>query len=232
MHPLGTNGNHGSRLIRALAVLASLNMAYCGSASDIDRPGEDLGADPDADTPGIAELSQPLEPLATACVFTSATGVAAIVVAKDEVAVISKQASDGALLVNAEPCEAATTKATKRILVSEDPDATGSQTVVLDFANGLFGQGSAKAVGIEINLGVGHDAAKFRGSKSNDSYVLGADGVNFRMDAYKDATVTNVEEYTFSLGAGNDNFTAMGATVPARRQRRRSRSTARTETIH
>lgn len=170
---------------------------------------------PDATTPdnpsawrGVEEADQALTPLATPCVFTSGTGVAAIVLADDEVGVASKRSVDNAILVNGEACGAATSLNLKRINVT---GSTGTNVFILDYMNGTFAAGAASSVGVDVDLVSGsNDAFKIRGSTGADTITFGADGVAINSDTSKDINFANVDSIVVSLGAGNDTFTGQG----------------------
>ncbi|MFT5433262.1 MAG: Ca2+-binding RTX toxin-like protein [Myxococcota bacterium] len=187
-----------------IIVAAALTASAC---ADFD-PSTTISNDPD-EYPGLEELNAPLTPLATPCVHAAVSGVntMTVVVADDETAVVSKRSSDGALLVNGIVCGDATSTATKAIDID---GSSGTNTVILDFINGTFVQGSTN-VGITVDLVSGlNDALKIRGSTSADTVTFGADGISFNTDNNLDVSAANVDAYTVTLGSGNDTFSGEG----------------------
>lgn len=191
----------GSSARTSIALAAALLAAACGNPND---PSDPLYHEAE----GIPELFEPLTALATPCSFVSGTGILTVTVADDEVAVLSKRASDSAILENGAACSTATTSNLKRINVT---GSSGANTVILDFINGVFGKGSSTSAAIVVDFvsGTG-DAFKIRGSNGADSINFGADGVSTNSDNYVDVTVANADSYLFSLSDGADVFTAQG----------------------
>ncbi len=186
-------------IVGGLAIVA---MTSCGSTeAPIDR----------GDISGVEELAQPLAALATPPAF--ATGTLTVTLASAEIAVISKHAVSGNILVNDVFATGATSAAVKNIAIT---GAAGAETVILDFANGTFAPGTASAAGITAAMGAGADIFKIRGvSAAADKITVGgtalATDIAFNSDNFKDIAVTGTGTiaYTFSLGGGNDTFDAL-----------------------
>lgn len=186
-------------IVGGLAVIA---MASCGSTeAPIDQ----------GDISGVEELAQPLAALATPPAF--ATGTLTVTMASAEIAIISKHAVSGNILVNDVFAAGATGAAVKNIAIT---GAGGAETVIIDFANGTFAPGTASAAGITAAMGAGADVFKVRGvSAAADKITVGgtalATDIAINGDAFKDISVTGsgTIAYTFSLGGGNDTFDAL-----------------------
>jgi Ca2+-binding RTX toxin-like protein len=191
-------------------VMSSLMLvaAACGNASDDELPVND-------DYRGVEAAAGNLTGLATPCAFDTTTGIATVTVAATEVAVISKRVVDAALLVNGQACQTAAGNNIKKITVT---GSTGAETVVVDYSNGTFANGSPTAAGIDIDLKGGTDTLGFRGTALVDTIAVGAGtvpatgvgAVATNADSNSDVTFAGVEALTFSLGAGADTFTGQG----------------------
>ena len=165
----------------------------------------------DPDDP-LAGLEQNLTALATQCTFNTSTGLMTVTLADDETAIIARRGADSAILVNGYDCDNAVTAATlKKVTVN---GSTGANTVVIDFTNGLFATGttSQSTTGWAIDLLAGADVLAVKGTSGADTFTYGATGLMFNTDANKDATVSNVETFLVSLGAGDDIYAGTGAT--------------------
>jgi Ca2+-binding RTX toxin-like protein len=152
-------------------------------------------------------------PLNTPCVYSASTKVATLLVANGETAILTRRIPDGALLVNGQTCGAGTASNITRIDINEDPNSTGSQSIVVEYTTGTFGLGSSASVGIAVSLGSGSDSFSLKGTSSADVFCVAADGIYVSAsDSYKDITVTSTGtlEYNFALAGGNDSFTAQG----------------------
>jgi|APLak6261679142_1056127.scaffolds.fasta_scaffold00080_27 Ca2+-binding RTX toxin-like protein len=189
---------------KIIAGLAALALVGCGPTEE----PKDYG-----DISGVEEIAQPLAALATAPTFAS--GTLTVVLASGETAIISKHAVSGNILVNDVATTGATSTAVKKIDITGH--ATGTETLILDFANGTFAPGIASSAGIVAALGGGNDILKIRGAGATaDAFVVGgtnqAIDIAFNVDAYKDISVTATAALggvTFSLGGGADTFTAL-----------------------
>ncbi|MFO0601167.1 MAG: calcium-binding protein [Myxococcaceae bacterium] len=162
------------------------------------------------DITGVEEIGEPLTALATAPTF--ATGTLTITMASGEIAIISKHAVSGMVLVNDVQTTGATATAVKNVAIT---GAGGNETVILDFANGTFAPGTASGPGITAAMGAGADVFKIRGvGSAADTITVGgtatAIDIATGIDANKDISVTGsgTIALTFSLGGGNDVFNA------------------------
>jgi len=178
--------------------------AGCANGGEPPTGGGD-GADNDFE--GIEEATQGLANLSSQCTFVS--GVATLAMVGDEVAMVSKLTS-GALGVNGYPCSTATTAALKKLIITGDLD---DQTVIIDYLSGVFAPGISGAVGLDVDLGAGTDALKFRGTKLADTFVFGATGIAINTDAFKDVSYANVESFVVTMSDGADNFSGAGNAV-------------------
>jgi Ca2+-binding RTX toxin-like protein len=162
----------------------------------------------DLDEDGLPRDGAALTALATPCAFTSATGVADVTMAANEIALISRRAVDNAILVNGVACGTATSTLLKRINVT---GSTGNEVVILDFQNGLFGAGTTASAGIVVNLAAGTgDSLRIRGQKVADRFTFGVSGINTGSDSIRDITFENVESFVVSAGDGADTVTGAG----------------------
>src|SRR6478736_4579134 len=160
------------------------------------------------------QAEEKLTLLATQCTFVASTGLMTVNVAAGETAIISRRAADSAILQNGQSCDNLATSSTLKKLAIVG-DVAGSKTVILDFTNGLFGVGTSSAnTGIDANLGTSTgDTLGIRGTAAADNIAYGASGVNLNNDAFKDITLTSVENNVVYLGDGADTFTAAGGTA-------------------
>jgi Ca2+-binding RTX toxin-like protein len=193
--------------------LSSLSLVGCG----VPEP-KDFG-----DISGVGEIAQPLSPIASCAApngCTVAAGAMTVTLASNDVAVISKHAVTGGILVNDIPTY--DTSGASPVLITATNiktinvvGAAGDETVIVDFANGTFAPGTALAAGITVDLkaSTATDAFKIRGqSAAVDSVYVGGTAasakVSYGSDNLLDITVvgTGTIAYTFSLGGGNDVF--------------------------
>lgn len=203
---VSSNGHRQMTTRVVLGVFFGLLVGACGPI--IAEDGFEFRPGPAVE--GIPELGQALTPLTTACDFVAATGVATVVVEDGETAILSKRVVDNAFLVNGFACSTATSTNLKQIVVEENGSSTGDEVVVLDLINGLLGTGSSSMVGVDVDLGVGTDAFKIRGSNGADRVYFGADGISINSDNYLDISYANVDSFVISMGAGADQFTGQG----------------------
>jgi len=161
----------------------------------------------------FAEIEANLTPLATACTFNATTGAMTVSIASGETAIISRRAADSAILQNGAECTVPVTAATlKKITVT---GSSGTDTLILDFTNGLFATGttSASTTGIVVDLVSGsNDTVGIKGTSGDDSFTFGASGIFLNTDPNKDITLSNVDAYVVSLGDGADTYSGAGAT--------------------
>lgn len=191
-----------SAMCRILCPL--LTAASCANDGQPPSPGDAGG-----DFEGIEEAAQGLTDLSSQCTFASSTGIVTFAMVGDEVAMVNKLSS-GALGINGFPCGTATVTAVKKLVVTGDG---GAQTLILDYLGGVFAPGSAAGIGVDVDLGAGNDALKFRGTKQADVFTFGATGITINADTFKDITYANVEAFTVTLSDGNDTFSGAGSAV-------------------
>jgi Ca2+-binding RTX toxin-like protein len=159
---------------------------------------------------------QRLVPLVTPCVFTSSTGAVTIVLGPSEAVFVERRTSDSSLLVNGELClsvggVAPFAKSTTARTGTITGDASGSETVVLDFMNGPFLKGTVSAPGLSVNLlGGGTDAVQVRMSGLKETVRGGTNGWDISGDGIRDFALSQVSSVTFTLGDGDDVFSAAG----------------------
>jgi Ca2+-binding RTX toxin-like protein len=181
-------------------------------------------------------INQQLAALADSqCVWTVATGTLAITLNAGQAVVVGKRAGATDIVVNNLQCPSTLAAATitdvtlKTLTINGSPTAT-NETVVLDYANGLFALGSGTAgmtaLGTNIDLKTGTaDSVKIRGLSTADLVVCGSTaataGVNLcnlngGTDTVQDIkTFTGVESVHFGLGDGNDYFFGGGSNSAA-----------------
>ncbi len=192
-----------TRMMAVVGGLTALALTGCGVP---ETSTKDYG-----DITGVEEIGQPL-PALTGTVYYDA-GVLHVTLASAELVVVSKHAVSGAILLN-DRASGATSTSLKTMAIT---GVAGAETIILDFANGTFAPGTLTGAGIVVTGGGGADVFKIRGQgAAADAIYLGgtaqAANINLAADAYKDITVTNGANVamTFSLGGGNDVFTATG----------------------
>lgn len=152
---------------------------------------------------------QRLVPLQTPCTF--ANGALSIVLTAGELGFLEKRPSDSALLVNGVTCGSPIAKSTTATSATITGDASGGETMVLDFSGGVFLRGSALAPGVVVNLqGGGSDVVQVRTTPNRDQVKAGSAGFDVSGDGIRDFTVSNVSSVTLSLGDGDDVLTALG----------------------
>jgi len=172
--------------------------AGCGAQADTTEPPDDFE--------GIEEASEALTDLSSQCSFVSGTGTLTVAMATGDVAMVAKSTTN-AITINGFACGGATSVTLKKLVVT---GTAGAQTLILDFMNGLFAPGIAASVGIDVDLGLGTDALKIRGSKAVDTFVFGSTGIAFNADALRDISHTNVETFVVSMSDGADTFSGAG----------------------
>lgn len=167
-------------------------------------------AEIDGDLEGIEEAAEGLTDLTAKCVWVSPN--ATLTLTSGDVAMISKLSS-GALGINGYACGSATVAALKKLTIREDANSTGPQSVIIDYLGGVFGAGTATGVGLDVDLGTGTDALKFRGTKQADTFVFGSAGIVINADTIKDVVFANVENFVVTLTDGDDSFSGAGNAV-------------------
>jgi hypothetical protein len=183
------------------------------------------GLEPERETDPTGKLGGDLAVLATQCTFVA--GVMTVTVADKEVAQITKRTADSAILANGEVCNDGTalrgsapsvtvTKTSLKKLAIVAASGGGSETVLLDFTNGVFASGAGTATtGITVDLGGdAGDQLIVNGTSGADTIVAGASGFSIDNAKYLDITLAYpVSTVTFSLGDGNDVFSSGGDTL-------------------
>jgi Ca2+-binding RTX toxin-like protein len=188
-----------SSLSRAILFVAATGCAG-NSSSTPDDPSDDFT--------GIDEAAQGLTDLSSQCTFVSTSGVATLALASGNLAMVNKSAdTTGAILVNGYACSTATATNMKKLVVT---GSSGAEELIIDYSAGMWGLGTTAGPGIDVDLGGGTDALKFRGTKTADSWVFGASGILVNADTNKDITYANIETFVVSLTDGDDVFSAAG----------------------
>jgi len=162
----------------------------------------------DPDFEGIEEVAEGLTDLSSQCTFNATSGQMTLALASGDVALVAK-ANSGLVVINGYACGGATGTTLKKLVVT---GSSGAETLIVDFMNGYFAPGISAAVGIDVDLGGGTDALKFRGGKTADAFVFGASGITFNGDTFKDVAVANVETYVVTMSDGADTFSGAGST--------------------
>jgi Ca2+-binding RTX toxin-like protein len=160
--------------------------------------------------------------LATAPAFVAHSG-AVTVTLSDETAEVYVQASDSSLMVNGVQAIdnsttpptvaiAAGTKANVKSITVVDTAGVAGDVLILNYINGLFGQGTAMVAGTVVTFKSGNtNALVLKGTGGNDSFAFGAGGISLNnVTPTKDITAAHVSSYDVYLGAGDDKFTASG----------------------
>jgi Ca2+-binding RTX toxin-like protein len=163
-------------------------------------------------------------PLGTAPAFTKLSGAVVITMA-DETAEVYVNAADSSLMVNGvqavdnstnPPTVAIAAGSTANVKTIAISDTTGSHgdVLILNYINGLFGQGKTGVVGTTVAFKSGStNAFVLKGGPNGNNFAFGASGMTLNNAAStptKDVTVANASSFTAYLGAGNDKFTAGG----------------------
>ncbi len=183
----------------------------------------------DTQTPNVSSddpfvsLEDNLSGIATPCTWDAETGTLAVTLAADEVVILTKRTVDSAVTVNGEGCGVSrdTFPSASRVRsVTVSDGEAGAQTLILDYTNGLFATGSARGVGIAVDLGDdAGDLIGVRGQSKTDIISVASltndDGdfktINMARDSYPDVSVvvTAVNtEFTVAMGEGADTFNA------------------------
>jgi Ca2+-binding RTX toxin-like protein len=202
---------------------ATILAVGCGAGTDATFiEGEELPSDDP-----FAQLLQDLTQLATPCTYNSSGRQLVVTLAANEVALVkrfpgSSTPADDFILVNGFDCNGVTVPAgtgntpLQRVTVT---GSTGAESVIFDFTDGLFAQGTAATNGISVDLGAGtQDMLGVRLGALDDNVIYGASGVaiinvSSPADAFRDIVSTNVEFNKVMLGAGADSISASGNTT-------------------
>jgi len=219
---------NGRWLVGALAG-ASLALG-CGGPQSFEggAPLEQRSADND----GIAEMTQPLDAVgANDCIFYSVAAAPAIkgqidlTIGSGKTYILSKHALNGNVLVNNLEivCKYGGTSGTAAAVKAADIKAVnvlgagGTETLILDFANGSFGAAAAATTGSGIAIDNAVENLKVRTSSAADKVAFGRDSggiryVDFDGKAPGDIKFSgNGPASTVNLGGGADTFDATGS---------------------
>jgi hypothetical protein len=208
--------------IAPIALLAACGLLVACAGMPVD-PGDAKGGAPGDD--GIGRLVDAVAPLATQCTFVS--GTMTVKVDAGETALITKRASDSAILANGEVCNdgsaggrgvapnvTVTSSTIKKLAVAEG--TTGVQSVVIDFGNGVYAPSTGQAgTGITVDLGGdAGDGLVVNGTALADTVTIGALGISVNDAAHLSITLGHaIDDLTFALGDGDDKFSSGGDTV-------------------
>jgi len=213
----------GSSYVATAVALGFVTLTGCSSSDRSDgapAPGEDWGDE--NKYPGIGGAFAHLDALTGTCAF--ANGVVTVTSTASQTIVIGKRAVDSVILVNGGTCDTVATPTVpatsansttlKRLVVNGA--ASQAESLVLDFLGGLFAPGvaTAGAGGIAVDLGAGAgDIVNIRGTSAADTFFVGADGLAYNSDNYKDVTFAGVESVNIALAGGADALTATNASA-------------------
>ena len=209
--------NLGTPRVGLVAVLAMVMSAGMGCSAQ---------TAPSTESSSTASTDQFINvALATPPTFTASTGTVNVTM-KNETAEIYINAADSSLMVNGVQAVdntttpptvamAAGTKANiKVVAVVDGAGATKPEILILNYVNGVFGVGTASAVGTTVNFAAGaNNSLVVKGTPQNDNFAIGASGISLTNGAHtptKDITVAGVHNYDFYLGAGDDTFSSGG----------------------
>jgi Ca2+-binding RTX toxin-like protein len=163
-------------------------------------------------------------PLGTVPAFVAHSGAVTITV-QDETAEVYVNAADSSLMVNGVQAidhsttpptvaVAAGAKANIKSITIADTAGTTGDVVILNYVNGLFGQGTHAAAATAVNFKTAlTNSFVIKGTPNGNYIAFGATGItlnNLLATPTIDITATNVTTYDVYLGAGNDKFTAGG----------------------
>ncbi len=217
-----------SQFLRSSTVSVAFVLGACAGQSVDQTHGPAATADPNDP---IARIEANEKPLAAQCVFDKTAGAMTVAVATGETANVTMRSADKAILVNGLGCtsDAGTTNYTGTQITAVGSGTTnvlklltitgtsgGTNTAMIDFTNGLFAVGAGTATtGIVIDLkGDAADSLVVSGTAGNDVVTVGALGVSVDNPKKLDISfLTGVGKLYFSLGDGNDLFSAGGDTV-------------------
>lgn len=173
--------------------------------------------------------------------FFSATGTLKVSL-KDETAEMYVNAADSSLMVNG--AQVIDTNVTpnitafaagkaaniKTLMVIDDGTGTAGDIVILNYVNGLFGQGTSNHVGTTINLkaSLASNSIIVKGTPGNDNFAIGGIGcigttggsgavsltnAGGKVAPVKDISFSNLYSVSFAMGDGDDVFTSVGNSV-------------------
>jgi Ca2+-binding RTX toxin-like protein len=192
---------------------------------------------PSPDNDGLAELTRPLDTVgSTDCVFHVVAAAPAIkgqldlTVGSGKTYTLSKHALNATVLINNSEiiCRTNTTSGAQAAVKTADIKAIsvvgagGSETLILDFANGIFGTASATTTGsgitIDSSSGNKVETVKIRTTSSADSVRanLKAGSYYVDLDGLTPADIsfgTTTPALTFNFGGGADVFSGAANTT-------------------
>lgn len=201
---------------------ATILAVGCGAGTDATYIEDDTPSDDP-----FAQLLQDLTQLATPCTYNSSGRQLVVTLAANEVALIKRfpgasAPADDVVLVNGFDCNGVAVPAgtgntpLTRVSVT---GSTGAESVIFDFTDGVFAQGTSATNGISVDLGAGtQDMLGLRLGALDDNVIFGSSGVVIinsasPADAFRDIVATNVEASKVLLGAGADSISASGNTA-------------------
>ncbi len=218
-----------SNYLRKSTLSVAFILGACAGPSVDQTRGPSATTDP---SDPIAKMEADVKALAAQCVFDKTAGAMTVAVATGETAIVTMRSADKAILVNGLGCtsDAATTNYTGaqitavgsgtanvlKLLTITGTGAGGANTAMIDFTNGVFAVGAGTATtGIVLDLkGDAGDALVVKGTAGNDVVTAGALGVSVNNAKKLDISfLTGVGKLYFSLGDGNDVFSAGGDTL-------------------
>jgi Ca2+-binding RTX toxin-like protein len=192
-------------------------------APDAFAPAQPCEVAPDvADYAGL-DLSTPPSTAVAGCAdgFVTSTGTLTLTLTAGEPAVLD--AFEGNIRANGTVCASsdgtpATVANVTRIVIT---GSAGDDSLIVDLAPGYFGDALLGTDGaFAVDLGDGKDALAVRGTACHDRILASSEDAATTLDLATGAVALraqNVESMLFSLGAGDDGFSAGGpsaATLP------------------
>jgi len=219
-----------------VGALASASLALgCGGPQGADQVGP--LERPSADNDGISELTQPLAtPSGGSCRWFATADASAspaaikgelrVTIDANETFVLSKHALNGNVLLNGfeKTCYAGATGTTVTSLKASDVkavtvgEASGTTTLVLDFANGSFGAAVTGTAGSGVTVASAVDNVKIRTSSAGDKVYFGVDATPTKLGDFDgkspaDITFSGTPAITVNTGSGADTVDASGLTT-------------------
>jgi len=241
-------------VVGLLALSSCAAPAVPGTSGSASGAGSETTASSDS-FPGVGDVSTVSATLLHSGACVAATGSLTITLSNNETAYLTLRPSDNTVIVNSDPADAncvmklAPTAAlagafpagkTISIVSSAMPTGTDTRAVILDYANGIFGESASGSAGvISINLGADspNNTVKVRGTATDDNFFLGKGSgamnaptlfnVNgglpvgmppvASLDSIPDVTFLHVANVIMSTGPGADKINAdgkFGTTAP------------------
>ena len=241
---MSSRSKHFTALCGVLA-LAGLAVGCGSSPSAPSTGGQNPGPVASEDFPGVdigSTASTLLHMGACAGGNAAGTGSLTISVNNGETVYLTLRPTDNMVVVNGvatENCQLALaptvafpgqfpTGKTITIIAGGTVAANDARTVILDYANGLWGESTTGTTGsVLINLGTAtgvNNAVKIRGQATADAFYFGKGtgtaagpfvmnlngGAAAPLDAVPDVSFTNIQTMVVSTGPGNDKIVADG----------------------